>query len=249
MTNKEKYYFADFTQNHYCEILQLAKHNYAFANYENFKNKKSFIIWRHDVDFSMEYALELAKIEKSLNIESTYFLYLHSEFYNLFELRSIEIINKISKLGHNIGIHFDAHYYNIKSKKDINKYLYFEKKIFNELFNIIPKAFSFHNTNDFIMSCQDKKYVGLKNTYAKIFQTEIGYCSDSNGYWHFDRLYDVIKSKKYKKLQVLTHPTWWQEEIRSPRERIFKIIMDRKTYMYKSYEKVLHETDRMNIDW
>ena len=54
MDNSEKYHFNDFTQSHYTEILKLAKQNYPFANYENYNDKETFVIWRHDVDFSLE---------------------------------------------------------------------------------------------------------------------------------------------------------------------------------------------------
>jgi hypothetical protein len=247
MDNSEKYHFNDFTQSHYIEILKLAKQNYLFANYENFKEKEAFLIWRHDVDFSMEYAIELAKIENDLNIKSTYFLHIHSEFYNLLEYRSKKQIKQLINLGHDIGVHFDTHYYNIRSKDEIEKHLSYEKNLFIRFFEKVPVAFSFHNTNEFIISCQDEYYAELKNTYAKVFQSEIGYCSDSNGYWRFDRLYDVIKSKKYKKLQVLTHPEWWQEEVRSPKERVLNILEQRKAFTNTFYDNLMIEMGRENI--
>jgi hypothetical protein len=80
-----------------------------------------------------------------------------------------------------------------------------------------------------------------------VFQSEIGYCSDSNGYWRFDRLYDVIKSKKYKKLQVLTHPEWWQEEVRSPKERVLNILEQRKAFTNTFYDNLMIEMGRENI--
>lgn len=249
MTNKEKFNFTDFTQVHYREILQVIKQNYEFVNYENFKEKESFLLWRHDVDFSLDYSLDLAKIENEFNISSTFFLHLHNEFYNLLEFRSKEIVNKIIKLGNNIGIHFDTHFYDIKTEEEIEKCLNIEKMIFIELFGIVPTAFSFHNTNDLIMSCQDDTYAGLINTYAKVFQTEIGYCSDSNGYWRYDRLYDLIKAKKHKKLQVLTHPGWWQEKVRSPKERVQKIIDDSSNKKRNYYLELLKMYNRLNIDW
>ena len=49
------------------------------------KTKSPHILWRHDVDFSIHRASSLAKIENELGVKATYFLKLHSEFYNLFE--------------------------------------------------------------------------------------------------------------------------------------------------------------------
>lgn len=249
MENSKKYNFEHFTLDHYNEILFAAKSNYIFCNYENFYGRENFILWRHDVDFSMDYCLIIAEIDNSFNIQSTFFFHLHNEFYNLLELQSKKIIHKILDLGHKIGIHFDTHYYNIKSEKEINAYLLFEKKIFKKLFGIEPKVFSFHNTNDFTMSCTKRKYGGLINTYQKYLQKNVKYCSDSNGYWRFDILYDLIISKKYEKLQILTHPDWWQEKIRSPKERIHHIIKLKSESLTNFYNNTLKEYGRENIDW
>ena len=52
----------------------------------------------------------LAKIENELGVKATYFLKLHSEFYNLFEKSIFEKVLKIIEFGHNIGLHFEHHY-------------------------------------------------------------------------------------------------------------------------------------------
>jgi hypothetical protein len=43
------------------------------------------------------------------------------------------------------------------------------------------------------------------------FRQEVGYCSDSNGYWRVRRLEDVLREAKDERLQVLTHAEWWPE--------------------------------------
>ncbi len=50
-----------------------------------YSSGKRYLILRHDVDFSVDRALELAKIENNYGISSTYFFLLHSDFYNIFE--------------------------------------------------------------------------------------------------------------------------------------------------------------------
>ena len=41
------------------------------------------MISRHDIDYSIEKAVELAALEAEENVKSTYFVLLSSEFYNL----------------------------------------------------------------------------------------------------------------------------------------------------------------------
>ena len=57
--------------------------------------------------------------------------------------------------------------------------------------------------------------------------TATPYVSDSNGYWRFERLPEVLAAGAHERLHVLTHPEWWQEEAMSPRERILRCIAGR----------------------
>jgi hypothetical protein len=66
---------------------------------------------RHDVDFSVHRSYALAKIEAEEGVHSTYFLWPHCKYYNLFEEEIVEIVDKIIELGHDIGLHFDYDFY------------------------------------------------------------------------------------------------------------------------------------------
>jgi hypothetical protein len=171
--NKTKYYFDDFTLEEYEKLLITAKKNFNFCNYKSIDRSKRSIIWRHDVDFSMHEALNLAKIENEQGVSSTYFLMLHCEFYNLMEKEISDLVKKIIGLGHEIGIHFDSHYYGINDENDLAKHLIFEKRILSEIFHVDVEVFSFHNTTNFTMSCKEWEYGGLINTYAHLVQTEV----------------------------------------------------------------------------
>lgn len=249
MSNSEKYFFSDFTRSNYRKILRTAKENYTFRSYLDFDKKEKFILWRHDVDFSVHSALKLAQIEKKENISSTYFLLLHSELYNLLEKEISDLVFEIIRLGHNIGLHFDSHYYNIKTEGELKKHLHFEKKILENIFKQKIKVFSFHKTTPFTMGCQNWKYAGMINTYAEYFQKNVDYCSDSNGIWRFKRLEDVLKSGLNARMQVLTHPEWWQDEILSPKERLYRCMDGRNNKNKFWYEKLMEEVGRKNIDW
>ena len=81
----EKYHFSDFTRAHYEECIDLAKKNYKFISYGQAKTEDNYVLWRHDVDYSMHIAKKLAEIEHSKNVKATYFIYPHCEYYNLLE--------------------------------------------------------------------------------------------------------------------------------------------------------------------
>jgi len=123
-----KYYFSDFTLDNYKRILSIASRNYSFRFFnEEFIDKS--IILRHDLEFSIPTALKMAQIEAEFGIKATYFVQLHSEFYNTLERASIISIKEISNLGHQIGLHFDTHFWNIKTERQLDKHLLIDKNI------------------------------------------------------------------------------------------------------------------------
>lgn len=249
MQNAEKYNFSDFTTENYRKLLRLAKKNYTFTTYQKHSEINKPIIWRHDVDFSMHRALKLAQIEKEEDVIATYYVLLHSEFYNLLEKEIFILVNKIIELGHPIGLHFDAKFYEMKDERELEEKLIFEKEFLEKIFPIKIDSFCFHITNDFTISCNKIKYAGMINAFSEYFEKQVGYCSDSNGYWRFKRLENVLTEASDNKLQVLTHPELWQDEIMPPKQRIYRCAELRAIKNKKWYDDILKHHGRENIDW
>jgi hypothetical protein len=236
----------DFTVEHYRQLLRLAKTGWKIATYENICWTKDFILWRHDVDYSLNRSLALAQIESEESVKATYFVNPHSEFYNLAEAVQYEKLIKILSLGHDLGLHFDASFYDVESEKTLDTLVAQEASYLQDLFGQKPVAFSFHNPVAAHLTCEAEEYGGLVNCYSRRFKTEVAYCSDSNGYWRFRRLYDALKEKKDARLQVLTHPGWWQEKPMPPRQRIFRSAYGRASKTMQAYDDGLESHARVN---
>lgn len=250
-TNSDKFHFNDFTHSHYAELVEIAKNNYRFCSFNDvdLKSRDGVVFWRHDIDFSMHESLNLAKIETDAGIKSTFFLLLHGEYYNLFELSITKLVREIIALGHHIGLHFDPVYYNIITEAELKMWLMYEKQILDKLFDIDIKVFSFHNPTPEILKFDNWDYSGMINTYSKEFKDNVAYCSDSNGYWRFKRLKDVLETEKPTKLQTLTHPEWWTQKVMSPKEKIWRAIDKRAEKNKEFYENSLTSYGRNLIDW
>ena len=106
--NAEKYKFVDFTFDKYRDLIRLAKKQHKFVSYDEFRNGVNCILWRHDVDYSIDNVLKLAQIEQEEGVMATYFIWLHSEFYNPLERKATAIIKEVLKCKHQIGLHFDC---------------------------------------------------------------------------------------------------------------------------------------------
>jgi hypothetical protein len=248
MAKAEKYNFADFTLNNYRNLLKLAKQKFIFRSYTNFDRDENFVIWRHDIDISAHCAYKLARIEAEEEIQTTYCLYIHSKFYNVFEYEITNLLKKIYDLGHHIGLHFCTDDYKLENSDLMVHYLIREKRILEELFGCEINIFSFHNPTPLAIQCDGWDYGGMINAYAGYFRKNVGYCSDSNGYWRFRRLEEVLLQSEDKRLQVLTHPVWWQEKAMSPKERVGRAIEGRSEKNKKQYKFLLTKFERKNID-
>lgn len=246
--NSEKYLFDDFTLEEYKKLLDLAAKSYSFKSFPDFDSNKRDILWRHDIDMSPALALEMAKIEAQKGVKATYFILLHSDFYNLLDLLNFKIIKQIIELGHDIGLHFDPFFYSINSENELDEKIIFEKEILEKVFNIKINVFSFHNNTPFTLSCENDKYGGLINTYSKKLKA-ISYCSDSNGYWRYRRLRDVLEKSEDFNLHVLTHEIWWRTEVMSPKQKILKCIKEQGQVTYDTYERAHERLKLINIDW
>src|ERR1044072_3232693 len=119
MSNAEKCFFKDFTRENYKLILNIARTQYSFKFFTDNLSEKNWVLWRHDVDYSPNSALRLAMIESDLGIKATYFLLIHSEFYNLFEKEVTNHFKCIKEMGHQLGLHFDNSYYKATNAIDL----------------------------------------------------------------------------------------------------------------------------------
>ena len=250
MTKREKYRFDDFTFSNYQRLLQLALNmGFIFGDYYLDHSGKSYkeIVWRHDVEFSVHNALKMAKIEKELGIKAYYFFQIHSEFYSIFEKEIYLLAKEIVKLDHYIGLHFDAHFWEIQDQKELEECLFNDIKLLESLLGVEIKSFSYHNTTPQLLALNDTYYAGMLNVYAKLIREKYRYCTDSTGIWRYERLGDVLQDSSIQYLQVLTHDGMWQEEAMAPRKRVLRCVNLQAQKTMKYYDEYLLNHNQLNI--
>lgn len=242
MTNREKYNFEDFTFDNYKRLIQLAVDNgfHFILHKDDFVAERRDVIWRHDVEFEPELSLKMAEIENSIGVKATYFFQLHSEYYNSFDSFYRDIFHAIVSLGHHVGMHFDSHYWNITDESQLDEFIKLDKQYFERNFGVQIDTFSFHNTTPFTQSCLKLNYGGLINVYSSFFKEHYNYCSDSLGYWRYDRLEDVLCDEQVKHLQVLTHDGNWSTDVLSPRKRLVNLINNHANRLVEKQINGLH---------
>lgn len=198
-----------FTHSWYRQFLQrLLADGYEFQSFTD-RLGEGDIVLRHDVDLSVDRAVEMARIEAEMGIESSYFVLLASPLYNPFEADCREALNEIASLGHDVGLHFSTHLYwtaeDSPTARAIERYVSQEQAVLD---TVVPttETVSFHRPPSWVL---DRSFGGVRSTYDPAFFSDIGYLADSTQRWRetpprMDALPETM--------QLLTHPGLWAAE-------------------------------------
>lgn len=212
----------------YRRLIELLRSKgYPFCLYHEADNYEKSVILRHDVDFTLKKALEMAEVEHEMGVKSTYFILVTTDFYNIFSKRSYESIMRILSLGHEIGLHFDEKRYDIETVDEMKKYVEMEADLLGKYLNIDIKVVSMHRPSKLCLE-NDIQFDHLINSYSSKYFKSMKYISDSRLHWREDPI-EIIESGKYKKLHILTHP--------------FSYTIDKKTIETKLRDFIIKAID------
>jgi hypothetical protein len=169
------------------------------------------VFFRHDVDISLSRAVKMAKIEKEVGIQSTYFFRLHAEKYTFEQAKPI--IKKLVDDGFRIGLHYETL---SVAKGNVEKAIDFLEFDLRQLREITPvHAVAAHGQklykNRNIWEKVDKMALEITSAYDMKYDMYLSDAGgkrlrDKHGKYLFDRIYEA---KPGQIVQVLIHPDWW----------------------------------------
>jgi hypothetical protein len=176
----------DFTVDHYHELLGAARDGgYDWATFDR-QPRAGDLFLRHDVDLSLEAALELAELEHELGVRATYFLMTESVFYNLDSRLGRDAPSRLRDWGHAVGLH--AVYPRA------------------ELDDRFDNVFAWHNPDPAYLS---QPVAGAVNVMEPPYFTQGLYRSDSNRRWREGCPHAELAAGSFEWLQLLVHPEIW----------------------------------------
>lgn len=200
----------DFSLNHYKKIIDIALENsYRFIGFtENpaAKGQQEYHIYlRHDIDLSPSCALEMAEIDASMGVSSTFLFQPNCPFYNLYEETTMETIHDIKGLGHWIGLHIDPPHQLSSNNELIKDYI---DGLFSSFSRILPidKVISFHVPTEMVLN---EHFPGYESAYEPKYFSEIKYLSESNRHWREGCPCKALQEREFNIIQLLMHPFWW----------------------------------------
>jgi hypothetical protein len=175
-----------FDLDHYAELLGAAKAGgYRFAFFDR-EPEPGDLLLRHDVDLSLDAALQLAGLEANDGARATYFLMTRSVFYNLASAEGERALARLRELGHAVGLHAVHPYLDLDERFD--------------------RVVAWHNPEpDFMREPVD----GAVNVMREPFFEPHHYRSDSNQHWRSGCPHERLAAGDFEWLQLLTHPEIW----------------------------------------
>jgi len=221
-----------FNLSHYREILKIARRHHRIGPFalqrQPLDGKGARLILRHDVDSSLEAAVEMAKVEKNLGVSATYFLQLHSDFYSSTSHSGVSAVRQLLKWGHEVGLHFDPAFYR-KMKWTQNKGLRTDLAVLSELTGkkIVSVSRHLPLVNRERLSLPDSvKYDAYD---SRFISGRYKYISDSNSIFREDCFCKHLEAGV--DFYFLVHPVWWVNPGKHWREKLARQVENDKRRM------------------
>ena len=158
------------------------------------------VVLRHDIDFSVEYAVEMAELEARLGVVATYFFMLTGHAYNLLHKDSRRAVSAIRAMGHSVSLHFDPTVH-----EDVVAGFEEEKSAIEPITGPLSVV-SIHRPGEFLTNGRS---LSVPHTYEKRYFEELKYISDSGGAFSYGYPTDDAAFAEGKPMHVLIHPIWW----------------------------------------
>jgi hypothetical protein len=175
-----------FSLQHYRELLEAAAEGgYRWSTFGDVPRQGDLLL-RHDVDLSLDAALEMAELEGERGVRATYLLMTQSVFYNLGSSEGRRVLNRLRELNHGVGLH--AVWPTL------------------ELDDRFDPIVAWHNPNpDYMAEPVD----GAVNVMQPPYFDPDHYRSDSNQHWRHGCPHDDLRAGRFEWLQLLIHPEIW----------------------------------------
>ncbi len=205
-----------FSFEDYKNIIRIIKSTDRYMDYHKALTSDKFILMRHDVEYSVERAYELAKVESSMDFTSTFFFQWTNNSYNILSRKNKDLIKDMHERGHTIGLHFALN--GMTDMEQIRKQIVKEIDILNSMFEFKMDTFSIHRPSKDVLR-ENIKLPGIINAYQDEFFTfaenvtentpvSVKYLSDANHIWRYGYP-DEKNILENDKVQILTHPFAW----------------------------------------
>jgi hypothetical protein len=239
-----------FSYTEYVEILKLYSPIIIDFKDVNSSNNK-FCVLRHDVEFSLERALSMAKLDFQYDVKSSFFIQVMNSAYNPLSTINKKILREIIDFGHNVGLHFYTSHILENDLEELKKELKIQTKILENCIEKDVDRFSFHRPSKWMLELDTSEFSALLNAYSKkyfelltdeILPVKIKYIADSNHSWRYGH---PLGNHPYQCFQLCLHPDEWSARGGSDLENFKALVSEQELFFienidleYKTFAKI-----------
>ena len=223
-----------FSYSDYKEIININKASGRGCNFRQAQERDKFIIMRHDVEFSVDRAFALSKLELSMDFTSTYFFQWTNNSYNILSKKNMDMIKYMHERGHVIGLHFALN--GLTDMELVRKKILQEIHVLSEMLGFEITEFSIHRPSADVLR-ENIVFPGIINAYQDEFFTfsenvtdstplHVKYISDAKHRWNYGTP-DADTLFNNERVQILTHPYSWTKKGYDNLENFRTLIQER----------------------
>jgi hypothetical protein len=230
----------DFSHRVYCDLLQYIKGlGHQIVPFRDIPCSGRYVILRHDIDFSVSKAQEMAALDHQAGVQSTFFVLLTTPYYNPLDEENLQILKRIISMGHEIGLHYDCSGFDALTVDAQYRRIRSLVACLESHLDIEVRAISQHKP---AAATMHPEYPGYIDPYSHALFKDIGYISDSRMAFRVKDVYAFFRENPC--CQALFHPIWWNAQ---PKTRA-QIFEEMKIHLAQQFSRMIDAEHQVILD-
>lgn len=181
----------------------------SFADAPGSGGDSGIVYLRHDVDYSLQMAVELAEANAALGVAGTFFLLLRSQVYNLLSYDAAPYLRRLTELGQRLGFHMALPPGGPATAAGLAEMVRADFDMVARRVPAIEPVFAWHNTTPALLELGlDLDVPGLVSAYGRKLFRDIPYHSDTGMRYTVEE-WRAIAGAHAPAMQMLFHPELW----------------------------------------
>jgi hypothetical protein len=231
----------DFTYHNYERLLNHIKDlGYIIGTFRDFQETGPYVVLRHDVDYSLLKARDMAKLDHSLGISATYLVLLTSPYYNAITSENIQLIKEITELGNEIGLHYDCRGFQGLSVNERITRIQRLISVLESHTGLKVQTVGEHKAAEANIELHLQGYIDV---FDPKFVRDIAYVRDSAMIINIPNPFEFFRQNS--RVQLLVHPIWWHSEGKT----LIQVFDYMKSLINSNAEQTLKSDEQSIAAW
>jgi hypothetical protein len=218
----------DFTHPGYLALLRFINRElgYPIGPLRDCPDDGPYVILRHDIDFSVRKAVEMAELDHEAGVSSTFFVLLTAPCYNALSEDNLRLLRSLAAMGHEIGLHYDCTGFELLTTEARRRRVALLAECLADGIGQQVTSIAQHKPAS---AGVRETFPVFRDAYDARFFPVNGYLSDSRMKFGTERVDAFFRANP--RSQLLIHPVWWHQSSRSRDEALAAIQADVSIYV------------------